>query len=71
LSKKQKTLSRKAIEEVAHKNTNFVNSSIELRIVLRILQQSDQFAQKKRLKLLRQSLKRRNSNVIQKKENEK
>jgi hypothetical protein len=41
------SVSRKAIEEIAHKNINFVNSSIELRIVLKILQQSDQFAQKK------------------------
>jgi hypothetical protein len=41
------SVSRKAIEEIAHKNINFVNSLIELRIVLKILQQSDQFAQKK------------------------
>jgi hypothetical protein len=40
-------VSKKAIEEIAYKNINFVNSSIELRIVLKILQQSDQFAQKK------------------------
>ncbi len=40
-------VSRKAIEEIAHKNINFVNSSIEFRIVLKILQQSDQFAQEK------------------------
>jgi predicted oxidoreductase len=36
-----------AIEEIVHKNINFVNSSIELRIVLKILQQSNQFAQEK------------------------
>jgi hypothetical protein len=41
------SVSRKAIEEIAHKDINFVNFSIELRIVLKILQQSDQFAQKK------------------------
>jgi hypothetical protein len=35
------------IEEIAYKNINFVNSSIEFRVVLKILQQSDQFAQKK------------------------
>jgi hypothetical protein len=40
-------VSKKAIEEIAHKDINFVNSSIELRIVLKILQQSDQFAQEK------------------------
>jgi hypothetical protein len=40
-------VSRKAIEEIAHKNINFVNSSIEFRIVFKILQQSDQFAQEK------------------------
>jgi hypothetical protein len=43
----ENSVSRKAIKEIAHKNINFVNSSIELRIVLKILQQSDQFAQKK------------------------
>jgi hypothetical protein len=40
-------VSRKAIEEIAHKDINFVNFSIELRIVLKILQQFDQFAQEK------------------------
>jgi hypothetical protein len=40
-------VSKKTIEKIAHKNINFVNSLIELRIVLKILQQSDQFAQKK------------------------
>jgi hypothetical protein len=34
-------VSKKTIKEIAHKNINFVNSSIELRIVLKILQQSD------------------------------
>jgi hemolysin activation/secretion protein len=43
----ENSVSKEAIEEVAHKNINFVNFSIELRIVLKILQQSDQFAQKK------------------------
>jgi type IV secretory pathway VirJ component len=47
VKKTEDSVSRKAIEEIAHKNINFVNSSIELRIVLKILQQSDQFAQKK------------------------
>jgi type IV secretory pathway VirJ component len=41
------SVSKKAIEEIAHKNINFVNFSIEFRIVLKILQQSDQFAQEK------------------------
>ncbi len=65
-------VSKKAIEEIVYKNINFVNFSIEFRIVLKILQQFDQFAQKKkRFKLLHQSLKKRNLNVIQKKKNEK
>jgi hypothetical protein len=72
IKKTKDSVSKKAIEEIAHKDINFVNSSIELRIVLRILQQFDQFAQKKkRFKLIRQLLRRRNSNVIQKKRNEK
>jgi hypothetical protein len=41
------SVSREAIEEIAHKDINFVNSSIEFRIVLKILQQSDQLAQEK------------------------
>jgi hypothetical protein len=47
VKKTKYSVSKKAIEEIAHKNINFVNSSIELRIVLKILQQSDRFAQKK------------------------
>jgi hypothetical protein len=47
VKKTEDSVSRKAIEEIAHKNINFVNSSIELRIVLKILQQFDQFAQEK------------------------
>jgi hypothetical protein len=41
------SVSRKTIKEIVHKDINFVNFSIELRIVLKILQQSDQFAQEK------------------------
>ncbi len=40
-------VSKIAIEKIVHKDINFVNSSIELRIVLKILQQFNQFAQKK------------------------
>ncbi len=40
-------VSKETIEEIAHKDINFVNFSIEFRIVLKILQQSDQFAQEK------------------------
>jgi hypothetical protein len=40
-------VSKEAIKEIAYKDINFVNFSIEFRIVLKILQQSDQFAQKK------------------------
>ncbi len=38
---------KKTIEKIVHKNINFVNFAIELRIVLKILQQINQFAQKK------------------------
>ncbi len=41
------SVSKKAIEKIVHKNINFVNFLIELRIVLKILQQFDQFVQKK------------------------
>jgi hypothetical protein len=40
-------VSKKAIKKIALKDINFTKSSIELRIVLKILQKSDQFAQKK------------------------
>jgi hypothetical protein len=41
------TVSKEAIKKIALKNINFTKSSIELRIVLKILQKSDQFAQKR------------------------
>jgi hypothetical protein len=41
------TVSRKAIKKIALKDINFTKSSIELRIVLKILQESDQLAQKR------------------------
>jgi hemolysin activation/secretion protein len=47
VKKTEDSVSKKTIEEIAHKDINFVNFSIELRIVLKILQQFDQFAQKK------------------------
>jgi hypothetical protein len=47
VKKTKNFVSKKAIEKIAHKNINFVNFSIEFRIVLKILQQSDQFAQEK------------------------
>jgi hypothetical protein len=47
IKKTEDSVSKKAIEEIAHKNINFVNFLIQFRIVLKILQQSDQFAQKK------------------------
>ncbi len=40
-------VSKKAIKKIALKDINFTKSSIELRIVLKILQKSDQFAQKR------------------------
>jgi hypothetical protein len=43
----ENSVSKKTIKEIVHKDINFVNFSIELRIVLKILQHFDQFAQKK------------------------
>jgi hypothetical protein len=40
-------VSKETIKKIAYKDINFVNFSIEFRIVLKILQQSDQFAQEK------------------------
>ncbi len=40
-------VSKKAIKKIALKDINFTKSSIELRIVLKILQKSDQLAQKR------------------------
>jgi hypothetical protein len=40
-------VSKKAIKKIVLKDINFTKSSIELRIVLKILQKSDQFAQKR------------------------
>jgi hypothetical protein len=40
-------VSKKTIKKIVLKNINFTKSSIELRIVLKILQKSDQFAQKR------------------------
>jgi hypothetical protein len=57
IEEKKNIISKKAIKKIVLKNINFMKSSIELRIVLKILQKFDQFAQKKkRLKLLKQSL---------------
>jgi hypothetical protein len=47
VKKTKDSVSKKAIEEIAHKNINFVNFLFEFRIVLKILQQFTQFAQKK------------------------
>jgi hypothetical protein len=43
----ENTVSKKAIKKIALKDINFTKSSIELRIVLKILQKSDQLAQKR------------------------
>jgi hypothetical protein len=40
-------VSKKTIKKIALKNINFTKSSIELRIILKILQKSDQLAQKR------------------------
>jgi hypothetical protein len=42
----ENAVSRKTIEKIVSKDINFMKSSIELRIVLKILQKSDQLAQK-------------------------
>jgi hypothetical protein len=47
VEKTKNTVSKKAIKKIALKDINFTKSSIELRIVLKILQKSDQFAQKR------------------------
>jgi hypothetical protein len=47
VEKTENTVSKKAIKEIALKDINFTKSSIELRIVLKILQESDQLAQKR------------------------
>jgi hypothetical protein len=43
----ENVVSRKTIKKIVSKNINFTKSSIELRIVLKILQKFDQFAQKR------------------------
>ncbi len=47
VAKTENTVSKKTIKKIALKDINFTKSSIELRIVLKTLQKSDQFAQKK------------------------
>jgi hypothetical protein len=71
VKKTKDSVSKKTIEEISHKDINFVNFSIELRIVLKSCNNLINSRKRKRLNLLRQSLRRRNSNVIQKKRNEK
>jgi hypothetical protein len=47
IKKTKDFVSKKAIEKIAYKNINFVNFLIEFCIILKILQQFNQFAQKK------------------------
>ncbi len=47
VEKTENIVSKKTIKKIALKDINFTKSSIELRIVLKILQKSDQFAQKR------------------------
>jgi hypothetical protein len=47
VEKTENIVSKEAIKKIALKNINFTKSSIELRIVLKILQKFDQFVQKK------------------------
>jgi hypothetical protein len=47
VEKTKNIVSKEAIKKIVLKNINFTKSSIELRIVLKILQKSDQFAQKR------------------------
>jgi hypothetical protein len=44
-------VSKKTIKKIALKDINFTKSSIELRIVLKILQESDQLAQKRMIQV--------------------
>jgi hypothetical protein len=48
VEKTENIVSKKTIKKIALKDINFTKSSIELRIVLKILQKFDQFAQKKK-----------------------
>jgi hypothetical protein len=48
IEKTENIVSKKAIKKIVLKNINFTKSSIELRIILKILQKSDQFIQKKK-----------------------
>jgi hypothetical protein len=47
VEKTENIISKKTIKKIALKNINFTKSFIEFRIVLKILQKSDQFAQKR------------------------
>jgi hypothetical protein len=47
VEKTENIVSKEAIKKIALKNINFTKSSIEFRIILKILQKFDQFAQKK------------------------
>jgi hypothetical protein len=47
VEKTENIVSKEAIKKIALKDINFTKSSIELRIVLKILQKSDQLAQKR------------------------
>jgi hypothetical protein len=47
IEKTENIVSKKAIKKIVLKNINFTKSSIELRIVLKILQKFDQFFKKK------------------------
>jgi hypothetical protein len=47
VEKTKNIVSKEAIKKIVLKNINFTKSSIELRIVLKILQKSDRLAQKR------------------------
>jgi hypothetical protein len=47
VEKTENIVSKKTIKKIALKDINFTKSSIELRIILKILQKFDQFAQKR------------------------
>jgi hypothetical protein len=71
VKKTKNSVSKKTIEEIAYKNINFVNFSIELRIVLKILQQFNQFAQKKTIQVASSITEKTRFERDLKKENEK
>jgi hypothetical protein len=66
VEKTENIVSKKTIKKIALKDINFTKSSIELRIVLKILQKIVNSLRRKWFKLLKQSLWTRDSTMIRK-----